>query len=102
MVKEEVIEPKQEQDDEISTVLDPEGSIPYPSNSADGREQQTQDVGVELYDPQLLSTSHPQSDVQDIMVQSVAGPSTLPVVSTVENDYEFSSIMRIYTYIFIY
>ncbi|XP_068248052.1 transcription activator GAGA-like isoform X4 [Palaemon carinicauda] len=78
LIKEEIPEPKVEEDEEISHVTDTERNVTYPSNSVDKRQQ---DVGVDLFDPQLLSTSHSQNVVQDIMVQGVAGPSAVAVES---------------------
>ncbi|XP_068248049.1 transcription activator GAGA-like isoform X1 [Palaemon carinicauda] len=87
LIKEEIPEPKVEEDEEISHVTDTERNVTYPSNSVDKRQQ---DVGVDLFDPQLLSTSHSQNVVQDIMVQGVAGPSAVAVCESQHNDYQES------------
>ncbi|XP_064118574.1 myoneurin-like isoform X3 [Macrobrachium nipponense] len=78
LIKEEVPEPKVEQEDEITHVTETEGSPTFSSSSCDKRQQE---VSVDLFDPQLLSASHPQNVVQDILVQGIAGPSTVAVES---------------------
>ncbi|XP_071513704.1 uncharacterized protein [Panulirus ornatus] len=74
LIKEEVPEPKHEQDEEVTQVTDSEASISYnPLNSVNERDGS----GVNMYDPQIMS-SHPQNVLQDIMVQGVPGPSAIP------------------------
>ncbi|XP_045613965.1 protein abrupt isoform X10 [Procambarus clarkii] len=74
IIKEEVPEPKHEQEDEITQLTDSEASISYdPINSVDERGVS----GVGIYNPQMMS-SHPQNVLQDIMVQGVPGPSGMP------------------------
>lgn len=76
LIKEEIQEPKHEHDDDITHQTDSEASISFdPLNSGDER-----GGGTGIYDPQLM-VSHPQSVLQDIMVQGVPGPSGLPTVS---------------------
>ncbi|XP_063596797.1 longitudinals lacking protein, isoforms H/M/V-like isoform X2 [Penaeus indicus] len=76
LIKEEIQEPKHEHDDDITHQTDSEASISFdPLNSGDER-----GGGTGIYDPQLM-VSHPQSVLQDIMVQGVPGPSGLPTDS---------------------
>ncbi|XP_042866125.1 longitudinals lacking protein, isoforms H/M/V-like isoform X6 [Penaeus japonicus] len=76
LIKEEMQEPKHEHDDDLTHQTDSEASISFdPLNSGDER-----GGGTGIYDPQLM-VSHPQSVLQDIMVQGVPGPSGLPTDS---------------------
>lgn len=80
IIKEEVPEPKHEQEEEVTPVMDAKGNLSYnPLNSVDER---SGSGSVNMYDPQMIS--HPQNVLQDIMVPGVPGTSAMPGVSILQ------------------